>query len=267
MYPRLLQFGHLVIPTYGVLVAAAVVCGLLLSVALAQRAAVTPEKVWNLGMVAVFGAILGPKLLVVLANLRSFREAPLLVLSLPALRSGALYAGGLALALLACLAYLRRSGLPPLRTLDVMAPAVALGLGLERVGAFAAGYGYGTPTSLPWGVVYLSRFAARTAGVPLGTPLEPVQLFESAAQAGIAALLILLFFRRHRDGEVLGGWLFLSGVAWFFLEFLRGDAGRGSLFGGALSVTQGIAMLAVVAGAALWLRPAKTPAWRAVDAD
>ncbi len=43
---------------------------------------------------------------------------------------------------------------------------------------------------------------------------------------------------RLRDGQIMGTWLFLYGLARFFIEFYRGDPGRGSVFGGVLSVTQ-----------------------------
>ena len=61
---------------------------------------------------------------------------------------------------------------------------------------------------------------------------------------------------RHKrfEGQVIGAYLFLYGVARFFLEFLRDDPGRGSVFGGALSTTQLISIVLVLAGGVLWLR-------------
>ena len=48
--------------------------------------------------------------------------------------------------------------------------------------------------------------------------------------------------RRKFEGQVFGAFMFIYGVARFFLEFLRDDPGRGSVFGGAMSGTQLIAM-------------------------
>jgi phosphatidylglycerol:prolipoprotein diacylglycerol transferase len=67
---------------------------------------------------------------------------------------------------------------------------------------------------------------------------------------------LVLFLQRagsaRRAGEVAGAWLFLYGLGRFFLEFLRGDAVPA--IGGMLTVAQGLAVLAVVVGGALWMR-------------
>jgi phosphatidylglycerol:prolipoprotein diacylglycerol transferase len=56
------------------------------------------------------------------------------------------------------------------------------------------------------------------------------------------------------EGQVVGAYMFIYGVARFFLEFLRGDPGRGQLFGTWMSETQGIALAMVIGGTILWLR-------------
>jgi phosphatidylglycerol---prolipoprotein diacylglyceryl transferase len=290
VYPRFLQFGPFIIPSYGVLLAAGILCGLAFSAALARRAGLDSEKIWNLGLIGVVTAIMGARLLLALANWSSlravpFRAAPLLLLSLSGARSPLFVLCGIAIALLACAAYAMRTHLPLLRTMDVAAPALALGNAFTCVGCFAAGSDYGRPTSLRWGVTYTSRFAARTTGVPLGIPLHPVQLYEAAVSLALVVLLLVLFRRRYRedtdfqgamreskmqrgntqkgkiqdgeiqDGEIMGAWLFLYGLAGFLLDFLRGDAPAGPLFHGTLTMAQSLAMLMVLAGGLLWLRP------------
>jgi phosphatidylglycerol:prolipoprotein diacylglycerol transferase len=68
--------------------------------------------------------------------------------------------------------------------------------------------------------------------------------------------IILYWMVKHKkfEGQVIGGYMFLYGFARFFLEFLRGDPGRGELFGGLLTGTQAIAIILVIAGGVLWLR-------------
>jgi phosphatidylglycerol:prolipoprotein diacylglycerol transferase len=61
-----------------------------------------------------------------------------------------------------------------------------------------------------------------------------------------------MFPRKKFDGQVFGAYLVLYGVARFFLEFLRGDPGRGSVFGGLMTGTQLIAIGLVVAGGVIW---------------
>jgi phosphatidylglycerol:prolipoprotein diacylglycerol transferase len=299
VYPRFLQFGPFIIPTYGVLLAAGILSGLALSLALARRAGLDSEKIWNLGLIGVVTAIVGARLLLALANWSSFRgapfrAAPILLFSFSGARSPLFALGSIAIALLACVAYAMRTHLPLLRTMDVAAPALALGNVFACLGCFAAGCDYGRATSLRWGVTYTSRFAARTTGVPLGIPLHPVQLYQAAVSLALMVFLLVLFRRRHRedtdlhgairdgeiqngdiqkgkirdgeihdgeikdgeikDGEIMGAWLFLYGLAGFSLDFLRGDALLGTLFDGALTIAQSLAMLMVLAGGVLWLR-------------
>jgi phosphatidylglycerol:prolipoprotein diacylglycerol transferase len=105
-------------------------------------------------------------------------------------------------------------------------------------------------------VVYRSPVAYLWYRVPLGVALHPVQLYDAAASLGIF-LLLLWMGRRGRSehiGEIAGAWLFLYGVVRFFLEFLRGDPARTPLFGGVITMAQLLAVGAVIAGGALWMR-------------
>jgi phosphatidylglycerol:prolipoprotein diacylglycerol transferase len=156
---------------------------------------------------------------------------------------------------LAALLYALAEGLPRLRTVDVLAPGAALGFVVNRVGAFCGGAAWGTPTHLPWGVVYRSVVAYLWYRVPLGVALHPVQLYDAAVSLILFVLLLWMGGRRGlRPGEVAGTWLFLYGLARFFLEFLRGDPARDPLLGSAVTLAQVLSVAAVVAGGALWLR-------------
>jgi prolipoprotein diacylglyceryltransferase len=58
--------------------------------------------------------------------------------------------------------------------------------------------------------------------------------------------------RKRFDGQVV--LLRSASVIRFILEFWRGDPGRGSLFGGALSTSQVIGIVLVLGAAVLWPR-------------
>ena len=85
-------------------------------------------------------------------------------------------------------------------------------------------------------------------------PLEPTQLFESAVELINFLILYWLIQRKKFEGQVIGSYLFLYGVARYFLEFIRDDPDRGSVFGGAMTGTQLISIVLVIAGGILWLR-------------
>ncbi|HTW49730.1 MAG TPA: prolipoprotein diacylglyceryl transferase family protein [Acidobacteriaceae bacterium] len=258
MHPLLLHTGTLAIPTYGVLTAAALLAALALCVPRARQAGLPADKLWNLGLVAILTALSAARLLVVATNMREFARHPFWVLGLATVDSGWIAVGGAAVGGAAAALYALAEGLPLLRVADVAAPAAALGFAINRVGAFCAGLAWGTPTTLPWGVTYRSAVAWLWYRTPLGTRLQPVQLYDAAASLAILALL--MWMPRQREGETAGTWLFLYGVCRFFLEFLRGDAVREPTLGSIFTLAQGLAVLAVIAGGALWLRREAKPA-------
>jgi phosphatidylglycerol:prolipoprotein diacylglycerol transferase len=146
--------------------------------------------------------------------------------------------------------------MPALGTCDAFSPGLALGHAIGRVGCFAAGCCYGKETHHWWGVVFKNPLANSITGTPLNVPLEPTQLFESAVELANFFFLMWLLKRRKFDGQIFGAFLFIYGVARFFLEYLRDDPGRGSVFGGALTGTQLIAVGLVLGGGFIWwLRP------------
>ncbi|MGB6130863.1 MAG: prolipoprotein diacylglyceryl transferase family protein [Acidobacteriaceae bacterium] len=251
MHPLLFHFGHIAVPTYGVLTAAALLAALAMLVQQAKRLDLRADKAWNLGLIAILAALFGARLLLVAAHLRAFRAHPFWVLGLANISGTWIALGGVAIGLAAAVLYALAEGLPLLRTADAAAPAVALAFAINRIGAFCGGLAWGTPTTLPWGVSYRSVVAYLWYRTPLGVTLHPVQLYDAAASLAIFALLVGLPHRR--DGETAGAWLFLYGVCRFFVEFYRGDP-RERVFGGALSLVQALAIVAVILGGALWLR-------------
>jgi phosphatidylglycerol:prolipoprotein diacylglycerol transferase len=67
------------------------------------------------------------------------------------------------------------------------------------------------------------------------------------------ASLVTLSRRKRFDGEVILAYTFLYAGSRFVLEFFRGDADRGFVFGGLLSTSQFIALILGPAAIALWL--------------
>ncbi len=65
--------------------------------------------------------------------------------------------------------------------------------------------------------------------------------------------LVRLSRRKRFDGEVILAYTIWYAIARFGLEFFRGDADRGFVFGGLLSTSQFIAVLLGPAAIVLWL--------------
>ena len=233
----------------------------MISVRNSQKQGIKAENAWDFGIAVVLAGILGSKIFYVILDWQtgnSFGSNLREIFSLSTLQAGGVFSGGLLGAFLVAAWFLRRHHMPALATCDAFAPGLALGHSIGRVGCFAAGCCYGRHTDHFWGVTFTNPLAHAVVGTPLGDPLEPTQLIESAAELCIFFILTWMFARKKFDGQILGAYLFLYGVARFLIEYLRGDPGRGGpYFGGLLSGTQLIAIGLVLAGGIIWyLRPA-----------
>lgn len=256
MFPRLFHIGSFSLPTYGLLVSIGVLLGLWISVRNSEKQGIDPEHAWNFGILVVLCGIVGAKILYIVNDWGYYTSHPSEIFSFATLQAGGVFSGGLIGAFIAAFWYIRKNRMPALATCDAFAPGLALGHAIGRVGCFAAGCCYGKPTNHFWGVTFTSPLAQAWVGTPLNQALEPTQLFESAVELANFFILMWLLKRKKFDGQVFGSYLFLYGIARFFLEFIRDDPGRGEVFGGIMTGTQLISLLLVVMGGLIWyLRP------------
>lgn len=125
---------------------------------------------------------------------------------------------------------------------DVLAPAMALGLVFERLGAFFAGTAFGRyapdaalsirfPAGSPAYALHQRTLAnLMRSGTLESLPVHPVQLY--AAALGLVGLGLCIWIRKRRsfDGQVfLGFGLFMVAARAFVEEPLRADAPAGVL--------------------------------------
>ncbi len=118
--------------------------------------------------------ILGAKLLMILVDLPEYARDPSMLFSMATLQAAGIFYGGLLLALITAFFYMRSKRLPMLATADVLAPGIALGHSIGRLGCFAAGCCWGRPTNLPWAVTFHKPEAHDLVGVPLGSRSIPL---------------------------------------------------------------------------------------------
>jgi phosphatidylglycerol:prolipoprotein diacylglycerol transferase len=239
MYPRLFELGPLTVYTYGLLLAAAYLLGLQLAIARAKARGLDQTRVLDLGIYIIISALIGAKLLLLVTDWSSFVANPRELLTLA--RSGGVFYGGLILAVVVALWYIRRIGLPLWTTCDVFAPGIALGHVVGRLGCFFAGCCYGKPTNVPWAVTFTDPFAAANTGTPLNVPLHPTQLYEAGAEALILIVLVLTERRgRPFPGRTFWLYMLLYAVSRFIIENYRDDP-RGSV--GPFSTSQFISLI------------------------
>jgi phosphatidylglycerol---prolipoprotein diacylglyceryl transferase len=235
VHPHLFQFGRLVLPTYGFLLALGAILSLLVCVRIARLLFLDPDKIWRVAVLAIVTALLGNRILLTLSRWPRYGFGAVFAVNLIAAVAGAVYALHL--------------GLPLRRTGDAFAPSLALSSSVVSIACLEAGCDYGTPTHLPWAVVF--RTPAAVPHEMVGVPLHPTQLYASLVEFALFVVLLWLLHRPHFDGEVLGAWLFLAGFSNFLLTFLRGDSGP--LLSGLIPAAQLVSAAMVLAGGILWL--------------
>jgi phosphatidylglycerol:prolipoprotein diacylglycerol transferase len=257
MYPKLFDLGPLTVYTYGVLLAAAYLLGLKMAMVRAARRGLDANRVLDLGIYIIISALIGAKLLLFVTDFRAYMANPRELLTI--IRSGGVFYGGLILAVVVALVYIRRIGLPLWTTCDVFAPGIALGHVVGRFGCFFAGCCWGKPTKLPWGITFTDQFAALNVGTPLNQALHPTQLYE----AGAEFLILMVLLYTERKGRQFAGrtfWLYmlLYAISRYFIENFRDDPrGMVGMFSTSQFISLFLAPLAIVM--LTYLSRAKTP--------
>ena len=251
MHPILFTAGSLRFPTYGAVMVLAILAAICTILRLGRREGLESGQLLDFSTWLLLVGLLGAKVLMVIADWGYYRQNPGEIFSRSTLLAGGVWYGGFIAAAVFAAWYVRLHHLPLWKVLDVYAPAVSLGLGLGRIGCFAAGCDYGKPTTSAWGVVFTDPIAHEVSGVPLGVPLYPTQPIMMLASLSIFAVLIWRYSKKTRDGEIFVLYLALYAVARFFIEFLRGDEDRGFVFHHLLSTSQFIAILALAT--AVWM--------------
>lgn len=253
MFPKLIQFGDLYLPSYGVMVALAFLAGLLVTTKLARLVKLNEETITNLVIYCALAGLAGAKLFMILFDWQDYLANPAQLISLSTLQAAGVYQGGFLLALGFAIWYMRKHALPMLLTMDVFSPGLALGHAVGRIGCFLAGCCYGTHCDLPWAVHFHDVEAYKLTSVPLEVPLHPTQIYESIFNFALFAMLWRFFRRAPAHGSVFAVYLVLYSTFRFCVEFVRH---HDQALTAGLSNTQWISLVTLAAGIWLWLRVA-----------
>jgi phosphatidylglycerol:prolipoprotein diacylglycerol transferase len=253
MLPYVFSIGGFHLPTYGLLVALAFLIALALTARLAKANGLDSETVLNLGIYCAMAGIGGAKLMMILVDFDDYVRNPGILFSLGTLQAAGIFYGGLIAAVVLAYFYMRKKHLPFLATADVLAPGIAIGHAIGRLGCFAAGCCWGAPTHSPLAVTFTRPEAHDLVGVPLGVPLHPTQLYESLGEVIIFLILYRLISKPHRPGAIIGLYLVLYSTVRFFDDFLR-DPQQANPFGGPFNNAQWISLGLIATVVVFWLK-------------
>ena len=238
MHPILFEIGPIKIFTYGFLLALGFLSAIFVAGREARRLGIPPGKFFDLCFYIILAALVGSRLLYVLLELRTFIAHPLKIFAL--WEGGLVFHGGVILAFLVAVYYIRRHGLPWRPTLDALALGMPVGQFFGRLGCFMAGCCWGSPADLPWSVV----FSNPETLCPLREPLHPGPALRGLAWPwGSSGFSIGSRTRKRFDGQLILMYFCLAGLVRFVVEFFRSPLDyRGQVFFGWMPLTQLIAL-------------------------
>jgi phosphatidylglycerol---prolipoprotein diacylglyceryl transferase len=217
VYPILVHFGNLVIHTYGVFIALAFLTAVILASAKAHLFKFNRDLILDLSFWILVSALIGARALEVIANLSYYRTDWLKVIKV--WEGGMSYFGGLAGGVTGGVIYCKRTGLAVWSIGDLLAPYIALGQAIGRIGCLSAGCCYGKVCENWWAI----KFSDPNSLAPTGINLYPTQIYESVGDFVIFLILLNVTKRRKFSGQALLLYFVLYSSLRFIIEFYRGD--------------------------------------------
>lgn len=274
MHPILFEIPGIGFPirSFGVMLALGFLLGSHLLIRLVARHSSDPardaERYGAIPMWVLIGVVAGARLLYVIVEVargsdtgRQYLSNPLTMLAV--WEGGLVMYGGFFGALVGGMWCARKHGLRALHAADLGLAAGFFGQAVGRVGCLLVGDDYGAPVPARW------QFLPFPLTLRVPDPLPPHSLFgdENAGRllwatqpmmsikALIVACVCLWMLKRRRyEGQVALTGLLLYSVLRFVVEFFRGDTLRGVWFGGTISTSQLISLVAGTLALALLIK-------------
>ena len=249
MYPIAFHIGSFAVHWYGIFIGIGFLVSFFLMLKLRKYADLTTDQVYNIAMIALFAGVIGARIFYVVQFRDQFAGRGIVAI-LNVHEGGLVFYGGFILAFTAECLYAKwptvrrmlglkekkpadgsepRKDISILALLDILGPAMALAHAFGRVSCFMQGCCFGKPApawfklavQFPQGSPAAYRYPSIITGG--SEPVYPVQLFESAGNILMCAVLLLLLRKRKYAGTIGGVYLILYGVMRFLIEFMRGD--------------------------------------------
>jgi phosphatidylglycerol---prolipoprotein diacylglyceryl transferase len=223
MYPELFHIGPVAIRSYGVMLAISFVLGIYYVYRHCRREKLDFNHYFNLTFIMILAGVIGARLFYVLFHISEFSGHWLDTVN-PFQSdqfgiAGLNLYGGIVLAIILSFIYLRYYKITVLNTFDIFAPTIGLGLTFTRIGCFLNGCCFGTPTDLPWGVLF------PTDSYPYyifnGAHIHPSQLYSSLYGLALFLFLHWLLKRKRFDGQVVAFLFMIEAVFRYAIEYVR----------------------------------------------
>lgn len=209
MHPIICQIGPFTVYAYGFMLVVAFFISSTLASQIARKQKINADIIFNLAFVIFISGIVGARVFYIIQNLSFYLKNPIEIIMLA--HGGLSWFGGLILSIICAVAYLKTRRLSIYKIFDLIAPFVALGQALGRIGCLLNGCCFGRITK--FGIYFpLHRLI-----------LIPTQLYASLALILVFIILRFLQERPHPEGQIFFTYLLLYSLKRFIIEFWRMD--------------------------------------------
>ena len=231
------QYGWFRLKWYGILIAAAVLIGINLSMRLGKSRNIDSESIADLAICLVLAAIPAARIYYVIFEWQTYSQRPEDIIKI--WEGGIAIHGAIIGGTIAAIIYAKFKQLSFWQLADIVAPSLVLGQAIGRWGNFFNSEAFGSRTDLPWAV-----YIPQQNGY-----FHPTFLYESIWNLLVFTLLIWLFIDDHRHHRLRTGSIFLVyliaySLGRFWIEGLRTD----SLMFGSIRMAQVISLVGIGIG-------------------
>ena len=251
MHRIIVEWGPVTLYWYGLLLAIGFVAGLELLLFEGRRRGLDENKLFNMTLLIMIGSLAGARLLYVGAHWESFSGDIIGVFRI--WEGGLVKYGGIVVGVVVAIVYTRIFSLPGLSVFDAGAPSLALGAAITRAGCFLNGCCFGTPTDLPWGVVF-PRGSFPDYVFP-NARVHPTQIYSGLLELIMFGILWGLRKRIGTPGRLFCLYLMMEGASRLLLDEVGYQEPMELLpvFGLSMAVSQILSLVTIVVGVVAWV--------------
>ncbi|MEC7875212.1 MAG: prolipoprotein diacylglyceryl transferase [Pseudomonadota bacterium] len=172
------------------------------------------EQIADLVFFAMLGIIVGGRLgSVIFYNFTYYLAHPVEIFYIH--KGGMSFHGGLIGIIFSVWFFSYKNNTSFFKITDFIAPVIPIGLGCGRIGNFINGELWGSPSNLPWAMIFPDPAAG-------GISRHPSQLYEAFFEGLVLFIILWWFSRIQRPVKATSGlFLIFYGIFRFLVEFVR----------------------------------------------
>ncbi len=215
------MLGPLRVSPHGIATAVGFLAGARLLLATTRERGIDDEVIHRMLYRGAIGALIGARFAYAVNHWSDFSDDLLSVLAV--WEGGISLFGGIAGGVLAAVPVMRSERLRFWRLMDAVAPGLALGILVGRVGDLVVGDHLGKPTDFVLGFTCTEADSASPCVAPVGSGVHMPALYDLVSAGALFVTLLLLRRRMRWDGFVIifaAGWY---GAGRFIEDFYRID--------------------------------------------